>query len=144
MTNKPKAIGTAAETAVVRWLNANGWPHAERRALHGAYDRGDITGTPGICWEVKGGKAAHTASDAKVLAWMTDLWAAVDRTHSDVGILVMTRSGIGATRAGAWWAVVDSHRVGIAGPRFCLRASLMDIARHLRHRGFGDELKEDR
>ena len=55
MTNRPKAIGTAAETAVVRYLAAHGFPNAERRALHGATDLGDITGTPSLCWEVKGG-----------------------------------------------------------------------------------------
>lgn len=49
MTNRPKAIGTAAETAVVRYLAAHGFPAAERRALHGATDLGDITGTPGLC-----------------------------------------------------------------------------------------------
>ena len=38
MTNRPKAIGTAAETAVVRYLAAHGFPAAERRALHGARD----------------------------------------------------------------------------------------------------------
>ena len=36
MTNRSKAIGTAAETAVVRYLAAHGFPAAERRALHGA------------------------------------------------------------------------------------------------------------
>ena len=51
MTNRPKAIGTAAETAVVRYLAAHGFPAAERRALHGATDLGDITGTPQIVWE---------------------------------------------------------------------------------------------
>lgn len=40
MTNRPKAIGTAAETAVVRYLAAHGFPAAERRALHGATDHG--------------------------------------------------------------------------------------------------------
>ena len=49
MTNRPKAIGTAAETAVVRYLAAHGFPAAERRALHGATDLGDITGTPRSC-----------------------------------------------------------------------------------------------
>ena len=41
MTNRPKAIGTAAETAVVRYLAAHGFPAAERRALHGATDLGE-------------------------------------------------------------------------------------------------------
>jgi hypothetical protein len=44
--------GTRAETALVAEL-LKSWPYAERRALHGNQDRGDIAGTPGICWEVK-------------------------------------------------------------------------------------------
>ena len=35
MSRRPRDIGTAAETAVVRHLQANGFPLAERRALHG-------------------------------------------------------------------------------------------------------------
>ena len=60
MVNKPKQIGTRAETAVARYLAANGFPHAERRTLRGREDAGDITGTPGVCWEVKGGEAHVT------------------------------------------------------------------------------------
>ena len=43
MTNKPKAIGTRAETAVVRYLREElDDDRVERRALHGANDMGDI------------------------------------------------------------------------------------------------------
>lgn len=34
--SRPRDIGTRAETAVVAWLQAHGWPGAERRALHGS------------------------------------------------------------------------------------------------------------
>lgn len=47
MVNKAKARGTAAESKVVRWLNENGHPYAERRALAGALDKGDIL-LPGV------------------------------------------------------------------------------------------------
>jgi len=50
--SRQRRKGTATETAVVRYLQANGWPHAERRALHGAADKGDIAGLP-IAIEVK-------------------------------------------------------------------------------------------
>ena len=36
MSRRPRDIGTAAETAVVRHLQTSGFPLAERRALHGA------------------------------------------------------------------------------------------------------------
>lgn len=49
--SKSKAKGTAAESAVVKYLREQGWPSAERRALNGASDRGDIAGVVGtvIC-----------------------------------------------------------------------------------------------
>ncbi len=85
MTNKPKAIGTAAETAVVRYLQANGFPHAERRALRGELDAGDITGCPGICIEVKGGEAARSASDGDVAAWMKEVRAETLNADAEIG-----------------------------------------------------------
>lgn len=41
MSNKSKGIGTRAETKVVRYLEEHGIK-AERRALHGSQDLGDI------------------------------------------------------------------------------------------------------
>jgi hypothetical protein len=45
--------GTAWETEIVRYLIEQGWVHAERRALHGAEDKGDIAGLPGVVIEAK-------------------------------------------------------------------------------------------
>lgn len=53
MSSAAKAKGTAWETDLVRYLRAHGFPDAERRALAGALDLGDITGTPGLVWEAK-------------------------------------------------------------------------------------------
>ncbi len=39
MSNPSKAKGTAAETAVVRYARAHGFPHADRLTLSGRYDR---------------------------------------------------------------------------------------------------------
>ena len=64
--SRSKDIGTRAEAAVVRYLCANGWANAERRALRGSADWGDVTGTPGLVWEVKGGDAAKDASDNQI------------------------------------------------------------------------------
>lgn len=49
--NKDK--GTRAESAVVRLAREMYWPYAERRALTGGKDRGDITGIPGLVIQVK-------------------------------------------------------------------------------------------
>ena len=48
-----KAAGTSWETEICRTLIAAGWPHAERRRLSGAYDRGDVAGVVGVVIEAK-------------------------------------------------------------------------------------------
>jgi len=66
--SKAKAKGTSAETAVVKYLIDNGFPYAERRALNGALDLGDITGTPALAWEVKNHKeVSHIMNTIKYL-----------------------------------------------------------------------------
>jgi Holliday junction resolvase len=47
-----KAKGTRAEREVVNYLQ-NWWPAAERRALSGNKDKGDVAGIPGLVVEVK-------------------------------------------------------------------------------------------
>lgn len=104
--NKSGAIGTATETAVVRYLNANGWPGAERRRLKGTHDQGDVTGCPGICWEIKGGEAARRASDSVIAGWLMDTETERVNARADIGILVVARSGIGPANAYYWWAIM--------------------------------------
>lgn len=43
--NKSKRKGTNGENQVVTWLQ-RWWPRAERRALKGIRDTGDVSGTP--------------------------------------------------------------------------------------------------
>lgn len=105
--SRPKDIGTAAESAVVRFLAAHGWPSAERRALTGALDCGDITGTPGLCWEVKGGRAAEQASDGLISDWLEETERERLNASADLGILVTKRPGYGPARAASWWAHLD-------------------------------------
>ena len=57
MTNKPKAIGTFAETAVKNVLLPF-FPDADRGAQTGNQDQGDIRHCGQFVFEVKGGKAA--------------------------------------------------------------------------------------
>src|SRR5690554_3488274 len=107
---RPRDIGTAAESAVVRYLRAHGFPHAERRALRGARDAGDITGTPGICWSVKGGQAAKDASDGLVEDWLFELERQRSHARADCGVLVLQRRGYGPERAGRWWAIMPGRQ----------------------------------
>lgn len=148
--NNPRKIGTATETAVVKFLRSVGFPHAERRALRGAQDAGDITGTPGICWSVKGGQMARRASDQQVAEWLHELARQTLRAQADYGVLVVQRAGIGAANAGRWWAVMQAWQVECltsktgrwnAAFRFPLRMALADAVALLRHAGYGTEVR---
>jgi hypothetical protein len=105
MVNRPKAIGTAAETAVARYLVLT-WPMVERRALRGECDAGDIAGMPQVCWEVKGGAAARTASDGQVQAWLEETEAERVYAGATLGVLVLARAGYGVARVDRWWCIV--------------------------------------
>lgn len=91
--------GTSAETAVVNYLQLRGWPYAERRALHGSNDRGDITGTPGICWEVKAG------SRLCIPEWMRQTETERLNDGATLGVLVVKPVGIGTGQVNRWWAI---------------------------------------
>jgi len=108
MTNRPKAIGTAAESAVVAAARRLGFPMAERIVLHGNLDQGDVRLTPGltagVIVEVKGGTAARTASDTQILEWLLE--AEKERANAGAAhaLLVTQRAGYGPARAEHWWA----------------------------------------
>lgn len=57
-----RQAGTRWETEIVRTLIAAGWPHAERRRLAGAKDRGDIAGVAGLVIEAKNTNRLDLAS----------------------------------------------------------------------------------
>ncbi|TQS29194.1 hypothetical protein FLW16_12475 [Microbispora sp. KK1-11] len=147
-------MGTKAETAVVRYLHANGFPHAERRSLRGQLDAGDITGTIGVAWEVKGGHAAWDASDAQIAAWWDEAEAERENAGlawAEVAVLVVQRRGYGPERAGNWWAYADLATItalatagegflSAAAPNFWLKTRLSDIVLALRWAGYGEPL----
>ena len=104
MTRRPKDIGTAAESAVVKVLREHGFPHAERRALRGSADWGDVTGTPGLVWEVKGGDAAKDASDNQIADWMDEAQTEAGNAGATYGFLIVARR---RKNVRDWWAVID-------------------------------------
>lgn len=145
--NKPKQIGTKAESAVVKYLIPNGFPQAERRALRGEHDAGDLTGTPGICWSVKGGDQARQASDLQVERWLSELATQVVNAKAAEGVLVMQRKGVGPDNAGRWWAVMPAFQlVSLAAEPvgtsefdgFPVRMLLADAVSLLRRAGYGE------
>lgn len=140
---RPKDIGTAAETAVVRALRTLGFPHAERRALAGAQDLGDITGTPGVVWEVKGGQQTRQPSDEQIAAWMAETEVERVNAGAGVGVLVLQRHGVGPANAHRWWAYLqgDDWMLG-CGHRYPIRLLLSDACVVLRVSGYGEPLPE--
>jgi hypothetical protein len=99
--SRSRAKGTAAESATVAALWRLGFPYAERRALSGANDLGDITGTPGLAWEVKDAKVWQAA------AWLRETEVERVNAKADFGILVIKTPGVGAPNAHRWLTVMD-------------------------------------
>lgn len=163
MTNRPKAIGTAAETALVRYAQTNGFPGAERLALKGNLDEGDATLCPGAGVESKAGKAAESASDAQVAAWLAEAEVERQNRRADVMVLVLKRKGKGAANAGQWWAYLPSwafvmlsapkawryvldlqDRVDLINDGPAVRITYAEALTLLRRAGYGDPLTEER
>lgn len=128
---------------MVRFLRAGGFPHAERRTLKGNLDQGDITGTPGICWEVKGGNAARNASDLLIDQWLAETEAERVNARADIGVLVVQRAGIGPANAGRWWAIVPAgfFHGTTTGP--ACRLHLTALVHLLRQAGYGEPFIDD-
>ena len=96
--SKSKQKGTAAETAVVKFLKESGFPYAERRALHGTLDKGDITGCGPIVFEVKNHKSLDFAG------WIGELKDEVANAEAETGVVVAKKRG--TTDPYEWYAVM--------------------------------------
>lgn len=104
MTNKPKNIGTAGESAALKVFQKH-FPDAERRALKGGLDQGDLCGIPGLVVEVKAGHAAETASDHQIELWLDETYTEKVNAKAQCAVLVVKRKGIGPANAHRWWAI---------------------------------------
>lgn len=107
--NRSKAKGTLFESAVVKALRDAGWVHAERRALNGAADRGDVAGLPGVVIEVKNHKSMSLPE------WWREALQEKENDGAELAVLWVKRTGY--TPAEKGWVVMD-------GDMFikCLRA----------------------
>jgi hypothetical protein len=84
VSTKSKAKGTAAEREVVRYLQ-NWWPAAERRALSGNKDKGDVAGIPGVVVEVK------AAATQLIGPWQGETLREMENASADRCLLVVKR-----------------------------------------------------
>ena len=108
MTNPPKARGTRTETMLVRLFTAYGLP-AERRALKGAADEGDLWLHGGrIVVEAKHRKTSP--SPEQVRRWMAETQAEAGRVpQCELAALIVNRPGYGVAGMAEWdaWMRID-------------------------------------
>lgn len=100
--SRSKAKGTAAETAVVRFLQAAGFTQAERRTLNGAKDRGDIAGLPGVVIEVK------NCARQELAAWVAEAERERDNDNATLGVVWHKRRG--KTDPADWFVTMSGHQ----------------------------------
>ena len=89
-----KAKGTAWESAIVDFLREHGALHAERRALGGTNDRGDIAGIPGVVIEAK------CAAKLEFGSWLAEAEAERINDGATYGVVWAKRRGKGSPGAG--------------------------------------------
>lgn len=101
MVNKPKIKGTAAESAFVKNERVlASFPAVERRALSGVNDMGDVSGAPGLVFEIKNHKAYHFAE------WLKETEVEKANAQADFGILIVKPNRVGLEDVSKWWAVM--------------------------------------
>jgi len=152
MANPSKNKGTAAETALLRWLRTNGFPWAERLALAGAADCGDISLLPGraVVLEVKAHANAGRGipQDAQLTEWMAQAATERDNAGADLCPLVLRRAGAGAGDPGRWWAwltfadvvTLTGAPLQLATPLAPICMSVASMVALLRAAGYGTAL----
>ena len=100
MGNAAKRKGDRAERAYVAWKQANGFPYVDRSLGAGrSADRGDITGEPGVCTQIK-----HQER-IRLQEWFDEMLEQKDRCRADTGVLVIRRSG--SPDPASWYAVLE-------------------------------------
>jgi hypothetical protein len=111
VTNPSKKRGTAWETQVAQYLQQSGWPHVERRALHGAQDKGDLLGLPGLVVECK------SANRIQLAEWLKEAQAETANAGAELGVVWAKRSGKGSAADG--YVIMDGatlvHLLKLAG-----------------------------
>lgn len=102
MVNRPKQKGTSAETAVVTYLRDNGFPQAERRALSGGKDKGDVAGVIDNVIEVK-----NCARDG-LPGWVDEAEVEKVNANAKYGVVWAKRRGKGSP--GAWFVTMTGEQ----------------------------------
>ena len=87
--NASKRKGTTWESAVVGYLREHGQPYAERRALCGTSDKGDVAGVPGVMLECKAEKTVTLG------AYADEVKVQTANAGASIGVAVVKRRNRG-------------------------------------------------
>jgi len=98
VSTKSKAKGTKAESDVVRYLQ-QWWPAAERRALSGNKDKGDVAGIPDVVVEVK------AAVTQQLSAWQRETMTEMRNADAGACLLVVKRPYKAVARWDAYFPI---------------------------------------
>lgn len=138
--------GKDTERKVAGYLRDVGFPGAERAVRTGyrtaardVADPGDITGTPGIVWQVK------DCAREQIDDWLSEAEDQAVATGADLGVLVVRRRG--HADPARWWAWLTLNDVGLLLPgrqliplrqaRFPVRMELGHLVPMLHTAGYG-------
>lgn len=122
VANKPKQKGTQAESDVVRWAKKHEFYAAERLALSGVNDRGDVRIATGVMVQVKDGYTDRKEpTDFQIDSWLKETEQQRIRGDFTVGLLVHKRFGKGDPDEWRWYldkrnALVLLGVVALQGP----------------------------
>lgn len=103
MANPARRKGTAGENGVIDYLRRRGWPYAERRALGGSKDRGDVAGIAGVVLEVK------NCAKWQPAAWLAE--AAAEQANDNAVLSAVVVKKRGTTDAGQWYALLTFRQL---------------------------------
>lgn len=97
-------MGTAHESAIKLWLQAHGWPYADRRRLNGAADLGDLQLSERIPFIIEAKTAKKTTERATLGTFVKELEAEVINSKSEAGAVVFKK--VGTTDVGEFYALM--------------------------------------
>lgn len=133
VSTKSKAKGTKAESEVVKYLQ-NWWPAAERRALSGSNDKGDVAGINSVCIEVK------AAERPLLAAWQRETLVEQRNARAGACLLVVKRPFKAVSRWDAYMPVaqmdIEQEYLLPGGSHEWVRMDLMLAAVTLRRLGY--------
>lgn len=160
MTKAHRDRGVLTERKVANYLRAHGFPHAERAVKTGmrtidraVADPGDITGTPGLVWQVKALRPL-VAAEREVVSWLHETERQRLDGKADLGVLVVRRDQRPESEWFAYLPLADLYGMRgllLPGPlaeilerdalvAMPVRLYLGDLVTLLRAQGYGDPL----